>query len=866
MPSGTVFISYSHKDEVWKDRLVKHLAVLAKQGFLDIWDDRRIRAGGNWKEEIHAALERADVALLLISADFLTSEFILNEEVSRLLERRAESGIHVVPAIVFESSWQDVPWLAAMQVRPRDGRTLASFKGDQRNRELVKIAKEVRQLLGVGPRPQEPSSVEQQQPAESQQPTQPVSTPALHQLPSPPGDFTGRETELAELRTAVRESGASIVLVRGIGGVGKTTLALKLAHELAPAYPDAQLYLDLKGVSPQPLTAVQAMAHVVRAYQPAAQLPESEEELAGLYRSVLHEKRALLLMDNAASGGARVESLIPPTGCLLLVTSRFHFTLPGLFTKDLDELPEKDAQALLLRIAPRIGGRAGEIARLCDCLPIALRLAGSALAEQPWLPPAEYVRRLTEAQGRLGLIQGSLTASYDLLSEELRALWRMLAVFPGTFDDAAAAAVWEVEPRPAEEALGELVRSSLVEWEDEEGEPGRYRNHDLSRVFADARLSDTKREAARQRHAAHYANVLEAANESYLQGDEELLRGLRLFDREWGNIQAGQAWAAARSSEDDEAAELCSAYPNAGAHCLALRQHPRERAGWLEVAVAAARRRKDRSGEARHLGNLGSAYAALGETRRAIEYHEGALAIDREIGDRRGECQDLGNLGLDYAALGETRRAIEYYEQTLAIAHEIGERRDEGNTLGNLGNAYAALGETRRAIEHYEQVLAIAREMGDRLSEGTSHGSLGLAYAALGETRRAIEYYEDALAIDREIGDRRGEGEDLDNLGLAYAALGETRRAIEHHEEALAIAGEIGDRPGEAKASWNLGLLLEQEGELGRAVDLMQVSANYERSIGHSDAEKHAAYLAALRARIAGGEPSPERRLPFVGC
>ena len=405
MPSRTVFVSYSHKDKVWKDRLLVHLGSLTKLGLLDTWDDRKIRAGGNWREEIKAALQRADVAVLLVSGNFLTSDFILDEEVSRLLERRAAGGIHVLPVIVTPCMWHQVPWLVSMQVRPQEGRALASFRGHQRDNELVEIANEVLRLLAaepppIEPPPTEPPPTEPQppSPAKPQTPVQPVSTPALHQLPSPPADFTGREAELAELLAAVGKHGKNLVLVRGTGGVGKTALALKLAQELSPAYPDAQLYLDLKGPTKQPLSAAQAMAHVIRAYQPAAQLPEGDAELAGLYRSSVHGQRALLLMDNAASSPERVETLVPPAGCLLLLTSRFHFNLPGLFTKDLDELPDGDALALLRHIAPRVGEQALQIARLCGNLPIALRLAGGALAEQPWLPPAEYARRLTEAQ------------------------------------------------------------------------------------------------------------------------------------------------------------------------------------------------------------------------------------------------------------------------------------------------------------------------------------------------------------------------------------------------------------------------------------------------------------------------------------
>ncbi len=172
-------------------------------------------------------------------------------------------------------------------------------------------------------------------------PPPPPLTP-LHQLPSPPADFTGREAELRDLHSALEKSGVHISGLQGQGGVGKTALALKLAAELAPNFPDAQIYLDLKGVSEKPLTAAEALSHVLRAFHPEAKLPEKEDDLCALFRSVLHGKRVLLLMDNAKDA-AQVHRLIPPEGCTLLVTSRTHFKLPGLYQKDLNTFPPADA-------------------------------------------------------------------------------------------------------------------------------------------------------------------------------------------------------------------------------------------------------------------------------------------------------------------------------------------------------------------------------------------------------------------------------------------------------------------------------------------------------------------------------------------
>ena len=160
----------------------------------------------------------------------------------------------------------------------------------------------------------------------------------------------------------------------------------------------------------------------------------------------------------------------------------------------------------------------------------------------------------------------------------------------------------------------------------------------------------------------------------YKQGNEFIAQGLALFDREWVNVQAGQQWAASIVGADhvsarantlvrpdaNDAAQLCSAYPDAGAYVLDLRLHPRDQIHWLQDALNAARQLNNRAAEGVHLGNLGGAYADLGETRKAIEYHEQSLVIKREIGDRRGEGNSLGNLRGAYADLGETRKAIEF--------------------------------------------------------------------------------------------------------------------------------------------------------------------------------------------------------------
>lgn len=616
----------------------------------------------------------------------------------------------------------------------------------------------------------------------------------LRQLPAPPRDFTGRAADLEELRGLLRQGGVTISGVQGLGGVGKTALALVLAHEFKAEYPDAQIFLDLKGVGPQPLTPADVMWHVVSSFQPDVKRPD-DDQLPAWYNSLLNEHRVLLLYDNVKDA-AQVAPLLPPGNCLLLLTSRKHFSLRGMSEKNLDEMTPADAEKLLLKIAPRIAGHAEEIAEQCGRLPIALCAAASALKAKRTLTPEDYLRRLRERKERLRLhdeerdltVEACFGLSYDLLTAEQQTRWRPLAIFPGDFDAPAAAAIWQTDVDTALHALADLEEYSLLDWEQS---TRRYSLHDLARDYADTRLSETEREQSGLLHAAHYLQILSTASDLYLKGGKAITEGLSLLDNERTNIEAGQEWAAARSAKDERAAQFCKSYPGVGIGVLRLRQHPRDSIRWLEAALSAARQLKDRAAEGRLLSHLGVIYAEVGEGQRAIEFFEQALDANRNLDDRRGEGGTLGNLGLTYVYLGQTQRAIELFKQSLVIAREIGDRRIEGSALGNLGLAYVNMGAARHAIEFQEQHLAIARELGDRLAEDTALGNLGLAYADLGEARRAVEFYEQQLIITREIGDQLGEGVALGNMSNAYRDLGETEKAAGFMEAALKIFEEI---------------------------------------------------------------------------
>ena len=674
--------------------------------------------------------------------------------------------------------------LKKFKARARKGRVLQKFKSpDDLRAKIIQALADL--TLRLKPKTGQPS------------------LSALHQLPTAPAAFTGREQELRDLETALAKQGnigaaisASGAGIQGMGGVGKTALATILAHRLKDKYPDAQICLNLRGFDPtgrKPMPPTEAMQSIIRVFQPEAKLPEAEEDLSQIYISVLNEAgRVLLLLDNAADA-EQIRPLLPPSNCLLLVTSRNQFSLPGLATRNIECLPPEKSQELLLKLAPRTQGHEATAAELCGHLPLALEVFAGVVNEKTLHPVEELVARLLKQDEKLGKVEAAFQVSYDLLQEPLRHCWTLLAIFPANFDLPAAAAIWEMKTEAARDIMEALLKGNLV---DSEEAKVRFRLHDLVRQFCNGKLSDAERDAAMMLYAGHFTDVAGQTNELYLKGGENMLRGLELFDRERVHIEAAFEWLALR--RDEASAALLVSLVDPAVHIGLLRFHPRQRIRWSASMLEASRITTNRQQEGSALNNLGIAYSHIGELRKAIEFYEQALVIAREIGDRRVEGDVLQGLGVVYKNIGEPRKAVESHEQALVITREIGDQRNESYALGGLGLAYADLGEPRKTIEFCEKAVVIARKIGDHRGEGNALNNLGLAYVELGEPGKALEFYEQRLVIAREIIDRRGEGYTLFNSALALDKLGNRTQAIARTEVALQIFEAI-EHPHAAK-------------------------------------------------------------------
>ncbi len=656
---------------------------------------------------------------------------------------------------------------------------------------------------------------------------------ALHQLPMPPVDFTGRIKEQEDLHSAWKELGVARIGFFGMPGVGKTTLALQFAARLAQEhYQDAQFYLDLKGTSQQPLTSVEAMAHVIRSYYPMTKLPETERELRAQYHSVLHDKQALLLMDNAA-GLSQIESLIPPKDCALLVTSRRRFILPGSFVVDLDTLPPQEAQDFMFSITDRVGDQADEIARLCAHLPLALRLAASTLAERVDLSPMDYVRRLRETKKRLKFLKNivsSLTLSFELLSSEMQTYWAMLSVFCGSFDRSAAASIWNIDTDDAHDLLSDLLRNSLLEWN---SNVQRYHLHDLTRLFAQHRLEISDVGVARQRHAQYYLSL--AKQQAPLFATEQERRALIELYSIHSDLLEAQRFLI--ESDASQGLEFFFEFQKV------LEQYYRRR-GFLdessELLMASIEKLRAANIEPKKLGQfeiqLADIYRRqLGDLDRALAYYQQGL--DRLFPEMVSLDASAGKiyrrLGDIYRIRGEFQKALRKYDEAEKLLDGEVNASQRGKLLSSMVDAYIRLGtDLDRAVVIGHKSLQLHQKSKDQYEIAQSHRMLADVYLTQGQIVDATSHITVAQNLLEDVGysDSPIMGWVLRTQGDTYRLKEDRESALRCYEDALKVFEKRSVGVGIAIIHEKLGTLNLELGQAEMAIDHLQEALKMIRS------------------------------------
>jgi tetratricopeptide (TPR) repeat protein len=623
---------------------------------------------------------------------------------------------------------------------------------------------------------------------------------ALTQLPPRAVGFTGRDAELAIMRSLLDPAkGIGPVLVwavAGLAGVGKTTLAIEAGHSARECgwFGGGVLFIDLHGYDDKPVEPMQALDAMLRALGITPEhIPPSVDSRAALYRSELAKisKPVLVIVDNASSE-TQVRPLLPSSRPHKVVITSRH-TLGGLDARlmDVNVLNEAESRTLLdkaLRAARPTDNRIGEspeaaakLANCCGGLPLALQIVAATLKADPGRYISDLADEFTIVRERLShlkyddggggsapSVKAAFELSYRRLSEEAAMVFRIIPLNPGPeISTAAVAALARLDVSRARHVLAELSQAHLIETTP--GIVDRWQMHDLVRLYAvglaDAHMDAETREEARDRLFAYYVAVSADAvrrvrtlgrmkESSVFAGSGEALTWL---DVERPNLAAVLKMAAATGRES-VVLRLRSTLVKVSQPSID------DLLTTLALSLTTARDFRDRQGEGVALGNLG---VLLQDTRRfedAIDALQSAAAIFREIGNRYGEGAALTNLGSALQGLRKFEEAASAHQASAVIFRETGNIRGEGMALNSLGAALQGQERFEEAIAAYRQSASIFRNMSDPYREGVALNNLGVTLKCSGRLEEAIIAHKDAAELFERAGDRNEESRALRNL------------------------------------------------------------------------------------------------------
>ncbi|MEV4014988.1 BTAD domain-containing putative transcriptional regulator [Nonomuraea angiospora] len=723
-------------------------------------------------------------------------------------------------------------------------------------------------------------------PAEEQDP--PPSPVRPQQLPSDLASFTGRRGELAALNALLDREDAHasppivIAAISGMGGVGKTALAVHWAHSVVDRFPDGVLHLNLRGFGPgTPVEPHAALELLLNALGVVGQrVPAETDARSALLRSVLAGRRVLMLLDNARDA-AQVRPLLPGSRSFVLVTSRNQ--MRGLAVREgarplvLGRFSPGESTALLAEILgpERIGAEpwaAAELARSCVHLPLALTIAAEHAMYRPDSPLHSLAEEVRAQRSRLDALDTSddheasvravLSWSYLALEPPAARMFRLLSLHPGPdVGPGAAAALAGVPVAEARRLLDVLADRSLLERPGQE----RHRFHDLLHAYAaeQSALADgaAERAAAVRRvlnwylhTASRAADLVEPTRRRFpdvidrapaeppaLEGPEGALMWV---EEERANLVAAVALSAGHGWDD---------FTWRLAHALwrffLIRGHVRD---WIDThlrALDAARDTGDPRVLAETMKNLGFAYWRAGHLSEALDHHGRALVLDQESGDGWGEAKTRNHLGFIHDRAGHFAEALRQQQRSLARYREAGDLCGQGRALVGIGNAYRQLGHHSASMVHLKRALAITCEIGDRWGESLALTAIGFARLTGGYGAEATRPLYRALTISREMGDRWGESMALIVIGLGRLINGEYGDPSHPLCQALAISREIGDRWSESLALTAMGFASLASGRNAETTRYLRraLTVSHEiRCIAGADDLLHEAFRTAM--------------------
>jgi predicted ATPase/DNA-binding SARP family transcriptional activator len=609
---------------------------------------------------------------------------------------------------------------------------------------------------------------------------------ARRHLPAAETAIVGRRGELGEIGALLRGETTRLVTLTGAGGIGKTRLAVEIAHDLADAFADGVFFVDLAPLRDAALLP-SAIARALRLED------RRSEQLVETIQTHLAARRVLLLLDNFEvvdeAAPLLSELLRGAPDLALLVTSRAPLRLSGEHVYRVQPLPIADAVQLFAArarlVAPSfrlVGEEADEVAQLCgrlDCLPLAIALAAARTRDYH---PAELLdlapRSLELATGgardlpaRQRTLRATIDWSYQLLMEEEQQSFCTLAVFAGGFGAAAAAAVCDTRRR----ALASLVGDSLLQERFGVGGEPRWYMLGTIREFALEQLGRSGDvDAYRARHAEHYVELAEVAEGGGASAEAE--KAWVVLDQELDNLRAALAW-----SHEAQAVELELRLVGALAYYWSVREHLRDGLAAIEAAL---RRGSAGSAPVRAKALAGGSRLAesLGDYVRALAFAEESLAAYRSVGDRRGTARALVSLGVAAGNLGDRERCRKAYEEGAEIYRALDDQRGLAMVLNNVAYELIRHGEYDGARARCEEALVILDRLQLKARTVITLGNLGLAALLEGRLDEALDCFGQTLVLAAEVGYVEGSIYGLEGTAAVFAAAG-------RHELAGTILG-----------------------------------------------------------------------------
>ncbi|KIF07198.1 regulator [Streptomyces sp. RSD-27] len=802
----------------------------------------------------------------------------------QLLETRLDLDLEVGHHAEAVSELTALTAAHPLRERLRELLMLALYRSG-RQAEALAVYADTRRLLaeelGVDPRPElsalqqrilnadaELARAEDPAPTASPVPVRPA------QLPATVPDFTGRAPFVSELGEILSGSDGQVMAVSalaGIGGVGKTTLAVHVAHAARPHFPDGQLYVDLQGTEPRPVLPEAVLGSFLRALgTPDSAIPDSPADRAALYRSTLDGRRVLVLLDNARDA-AQVRPLLPGTaGCAALVTSRVRMSgLAGAHLVDLDVMSPEEALQLFTRIvgAERVGAErqaALDVVGACGFLPLAIRIAASRLASRrTWTVSvlaaklADERRRLDELQSGDLAVKATFELGYGQLEPAQQRAFRLLGLADGPdISLAAAAAVLDLPEHDTEDLMEALVDCSLLE----SAAPGRYRFHDLVRLYARAC-------AERDEHTGGREGALDRLLDFYLATASRVYALERPGDRLPAHLSAthhpGLVLTEPRAALDwlfAEADPLLACVRQSAGRPDALRRavdllwaakdlaesgaNSKQYESAAETLREAARAAGDPRAEGRARTTLTMVHLFAGRFTEADDEARQAMDLARLAGDPLPSCWAPNDRGI--IALYQGRHAdgerflLEAIENFRADGNNIG----EASALCNLSRIHVVLGRLSSAIELAEQGIAIYDRMGLTLRLANGRYALGIALTQAGRLTEALEQLGEALSLFHDNRQPLWEGVTHFRLAEAHLAALRPTLAAKHAEQAIALRG-IGGEWRRATVLTVLGKALRRLGQPDRARACWRDAETVFRQLGSAELAEVQALLAS---------------------